>query len=74
MDLYEQISALVESQAKVLVGTLLKRVEVLDQEQALSPSLFKAIAREHIYENARALNQLIKMRFEIGKVVFTSKK
>jgi len=74
MELYDQISSLVDSQAKVLVGQLMKRVEVLEQEQALTPSLFKALARESVYEHFRNLNKLIELQFKIGKVVFTTKK
>ena len=66
----EKLNEFIDNSARVLVGTLLKRVEVLEKEKALSPSLYKAISKELIYENARNLKKLLEVYNKIGKVEF----
>lgn len=61
-ELFEQI----DLNAKTLVGQLLKRLEILEKENALTPSLFRSLVREHVYESARNLKTIIK----IGKLEF----
>lgn len=76
---YEKIHKIIDSQARALVGTLLKRIEVLsDLEQQegkklLTPSLYKALAKELVYENSRHTKALIRVHLNIGKVIFRSK-
>jgi len=65
----KELFELLDNQAKVLVGVLLRRIELLEKEKVLTPELFKSLAREHIYEWVRTLKSLI----SIGKVVFTTK-
>ena len=60
---------LIDLNAKTLVGVLLKRIELLEKENALTPSLYKALIKEHIYESARNLKTIIK----IGKLTFNAK-
>jgi hypothetical protein len=68
-----KINQIIDSQARNLVGILMKRVEVLEKEKALSPSLYKSLAKELIYENSRQTKALIRVHLEIGKVIFKSK-
>ena len=65
----EEIYNLIDLNAKQLVGQLLKRLEILEKENALTPSLYRAIVREHVYESARNLKTIIK----IGRVEFKTK-
>jgi len=60
---------LLDTNAKTLVGTLLKRLEILEKENVLTPSLIRALIKEHIYESNRTLKIII----NIGKVVFTTR-
>ena len=55
---------LLDNQAKSLVGILLKRIEILESEQVLTPSLYKKIVKESIYEWVRMLKVLINGRVE----------
>jgi len=64
-----ELIAILESQSKVMVGTLMRRIEILDQEKSLTPTLLKAILKEQIYEGFRTIKTII----TVGKVVFTSK-
>ena len=64
-ELYNQI----DLNAKVLVGILLKRIEVLEKENVLTPSLYKALVKESVYESARNLKTIIK----IGKLEFKNR-
>jgi len=59
--------------ARTLVGVLSKRVEVLEKEDALNPNLYKALAKESIYENFRALKSLLNVKYSVGKVNFIPK-
>ena len=69
-----KLNEFIDNSARVLVGTLLKRIEVLDKEKALSASLYKAISKELIYENARNLKKLLEVYSNIGKVEFKQPK
>ena len=64
----QELFNLLDNQAKSLVGILLKRIEILESEQALTPSLYKKIVKESIYEWVRILKVLIN-----GKVEFKSR-
>jgi len=67
-----KFNELINKYAKNLVGILCKRVEVLEKEKALTPSLYKAIVKEIIYENTRNLKALLEVYTNIGVVKFTS--
>ncbi len=67
----EYLDELLDKSARTLVGTLLKKVEVLEKEQALSPNLFKSLSKETVYEHFRNLKELVKS-FSYG-VRFVSK-
>lgn len=73
MKKYEEIYNLIDYQAKVLVGTLLKRIEVLEKEKVFTPKLYKALVKEQIYEQFRNLKKLIEVTSEIGKLEFKSR-
>ena len=64
-----ELFELIDVNAKTLVGVLLKRIELLEKENVLTPSLYKALIKEHIYESARNLKTIIK----IGKLTFKAK-
>jgi hypothetical protein len=66
----EKIFELIDSRAKVLVGTLLKKIEVLASENALTPDLYKKLVKDSIYEEFRTLKAML----SIGSVVFITKK
>jgi hypothetical protein len=69
MENNNELFELLDSQAKSLVGILLKRIEILEKENSLTPSLYKAIVKEHVYEWVRTLKALI----TIGKVEFRTR-
>jgi hypothetical protein len=69
MEINEELYNQIDLNAKVLVGILLKRIEVLEKEHALIPSLYKALVKESVYESARNLKTIIK----IGKLIFKTK-
>jgi len=69
MENLEELYNLIDLNAKTLVGILLKRIEVLEKENALTPSLYKALVKESVYESARNLKTIIK----IGKLTFKTK-
>jgi len=69
----EEISKLNEItniNTKLLVGVLCKRVEVFEKEDVLTPSLYKAIIKELVWENSRDLKKIISATFGTGKIVF----
>ena len=69
----EKIFAIIDDEARSLVGRLLKRVEVLEKEKSLSPNLYKSLTKENIYEFSRQLKKLIKLQVEVGRVEFKQK-
>lgn len=66
----QKLNEFIDSSARVLVGTLLKRVEVLEKEKVLTSKLYKSLTKELIYENARNLKKLIEVYETVGKVEF----
>jgi len=67
------LNQIIDSEARTTVGMLCKRVELLQKNESLSPSLFKEISKEIIYEQSRTLKKLINISF-LPKVIFISKK
>jgi hypothetical protein len=65
-----KLNELIDKYAKNLVGILCKRVEVLEKEKALTPSLYKALVKETIYENTRNLKAFLEVYINIGTVKF----
>lgn len=61
---------IIDKQTRTLVGVLCKRIEILEKNRALSPSLYKDLSKETIYEWSRQLKIII----DIGSVKFISKK
>ncbi len=70
MENYEKVLQTIEEHAKTLVGILCKRIEVLEKEKVLTPSLYKSIIKENIYEQFRYLKKLVELHLKVGKVVF----
>jgi len=63
-----EIFEILDTQSKVLVGILLKRIELLEKENVLTSNLYKALTKEHIYEWIRTVKALIN-----GSVQFKTK-
>lgn len=63
----------IDDSARVLVGTLLKRIEVLEKENSLTPGLYKSLTKELVYENSRNLKKILEVYFHIGQVQFKPK-
>jgi len=55
----EYLDKILDQSARTLVGTLLKKIEVLEKEQALSANLYKSLSKDTVYENFRSLKALI---------------
>jgi hypothetical protein len=70
MDNNKELFEILDTQSKVMVGVLMRRIEILEQENSLSPSLLKQLIKDTTYEHFRA----IKTMLTIGKVIFVSKK
>lgn len=75
---YDKILCLIDKAAVSLVGILCKRIEVLEDvekkenRKILIPSLYKALVKELVYENARHTKSLIKILKE-GKIIFKTR-
>lgn len=69
MENSEELFNLLSMRAKVLVGTLLKRLEILEKEQPFDALLYRQLIREHIYEEFRNIKTII----SIGKLEFRTK-
>ena len=69
----KKINEFFDERARTIVGILLKRIEVLEKEKALTPSLYKSLTKENIYEQFRQLKELFEVKFKIGKVEFKSR-
>lgn len=67
------IIKLINEYAKILVGILCKRIEVLEGEKVLTPNLYKSLVKENVYEQFRALKKLIEVYLKIGKVTFKTR-
>ena len=67
------IKEIINDNAKANVGILCKRIELLKENKVLSPTLFKALTKEIIYEQSRVLKKLIEFLL-IPKVTFITKK
>lgn len=69
MDENKKLFEVLDSQSKVMVGVLMRKIEILDEENALQPSLIKQLIKEQVYECFRNIKCLL----TVGEVVFTSK-
>lgn len=63
----------IDNSSRILVGTLCKRVELLEKEKVLTPALYKSIVKELIYENSRRLKDLLEVYFCVGTIKFKEK-
>lgn len=55
----EHMDEIIKKSSRSLVGTLLKRIEVLEEQKTLTSELYKSLIRELVYENYRQLKALI---------------
>lgn len=69
----KKINEFFDERARTIVGVLLKRIEVLEKEKALTSSLYKSLIKENIYEQFRQLKEIFELKFNIGKVEFKSR-
>jgi len=69
----KKINEFFDDRARTIVGVLLKRIEVLEKEKALTSSLYKSLIKENIYEQFRQLKELFEVKFSIGKVEFKNR-
>ena len=69
-----KLNEILDKYSKNLVGILCKRIEVLEKENALTPSLYKALVKETIYENTRNLKSFLDLYINIGTVIFEEPK
>lgn len=70
MEKYEKILELIDSHSRTLVGVLLKRIEVLEEQGVLTPKLYKSLVKENVYEQSRNLKKLIEVFIKVGKIEF----
>lgn len=73
MEEYTKIMQFIDDQAKILVGILCKRIEVLEGEKVLTPKLYKSLIKENVYEQFRALKKLIEVYLKVGNVIFKTR-
>lgn len=69
----ELLDDTLEKHSRILVGILLKRIEVLEKQKVLTPELYKALAKEIVYEQFRSLKSFIEVQLKVGKIDFESK-
>lgn len=69
----KNINEFFDERARTIVGVLLKRIEVLEKEGALTSSLYKSLIKENVYEQFRQLKELFEVKFSIGKVEFKNR-
>ena len=69
----EKTCKFIDDSARVSVGILCKRIEVLQKTKNLTPELYKNLVKELIYETSRNLKKLLEVYFSIGKVEFKPK-
>lgn len=72
-DLLNKIDEIINARARTTVGTLLKKLEVLQKEHAYSDELYRALIKEEIYEQFRNLREFIHIYLTIGKLEFKTK-
>ena len=75
-DIRKKIEEVIDNNASLLVGELLRNLEVLDGE-GLSfeqiKSLYKKLIKEKVYQNARYLKKIINVNLNSGSVIFRQK-
>lgn len=74
MNTKDKILEILDNYPRTFVGILCKRIEILDKEGVLTPSLYKAILKENIYELFRHLKDKIEVILTIGTVNFKENK
>ncbi len=64
-DLY----TLIDKEAQVTVGIMCKRVELLEHNKSFTPTMFKALSKEIIYEQSRTLKRMVNALY-LPKIIF----
>ena len=72
-ELLNKIDEIINIRARTTVGTILKKLEVLQSQHAYSDELFRALIKEEIYEQFRNLKEFIHIYLTIGKLEFKTK-
>lgn len=73
----ENLDKILEEGAPLLVGELLKNLEILDGEGLTFEqlkTLYKKLVREKVYQHFRYLKKLIKINLDIGTIQFRTRK
>ncbi len=72
-EIKEKVNQLIDQNSPLLVGELLKSLEVLDGEGLTFEqikSLYKKLIREKIYQNSRLLKKIISINLDLGTIKF----
>jgi len=72
-EIKEKVSQIIDQNSPLLVGELLKSLEVLDGEGLTFEqikSLYKKLIREKIYQNSRLLKKIISINLDLGTIKF----
>jgi hypothetical protein len=72
-EIKEKVEEIIDQNSPLLVGELLKSLEVLDGEGLTFEqikSLYKKLIREKIYQNSRLLKKIISINLDVGSIKF----
>jgi len=65
-----KINEFIDQHARIVVGRMLKRIEILEKHQVLTSELYKSLIKEIQYEEARNLKSLLEVYLAVGKITF----
>jgi hypothetical protein len=69
MEMYVKIEELINQNSRTLVGILIKRIELLENNNLTFnqiKNIYKSLVKEEVYENARGLLKLLRANIDIG--------
>ena len=68
------INKILDKQSRTLVGILLKRIDILNQSNLLTPEIYKNLIKELVYENFRSLKEIFSLiNQSVDRIVYQSK-
>lgn len=68
-----KINEFIDNHARIIVGRMLKRIEILQEHSVLTPELYKSLIREIQYEETRNLKSVLEVYLTVGKITFEKK-
>ena len=68
-----KINEFIDQHARIVVGRMLKRIEILQEHNVLTPELYKSLIKEIQYEETRNLKSLLEVFLTVGKIEFEKK-